>query len=68
MILTIKENYNKNDGGNLPMFSRSGKSTINQFLAFNSLKKRPLEQVKYDKAVEDYNFEHDDIGIMMDER
>jgi hypothetical protein len=29
MILTIQDDYDKHDGKNLPMFSRSGKSTIN---------------------------------------
>lgn len=28
MILTIKEGYDKKEGTDLPMFSRSGKSTI----------------------------------------
>ena len=28
MILTIKEGYDKSEGTDLPMFSRSGKSTI----------------------------------------
>jgi hypothetical protein len=35
MILTIQDNYDKSDGTKLPMFSRSGKSTVNQYLAFN---------------------------------
>jgi hypothetical protein len=28
MILTIQDDYNKNDGTDLPMFSRNGKSTV----------------------------------------
>lgn len=34
MILTVKDNYDKYDGTDLPMFSRSGKSTISQYLQF----------------------------------
>ena len=34
MILTVKENYDKYDGTDLPMYSRSGKSTTSQYLQF----------------------------------
>jgi hypothetical protein len=42
MILTIQDDYDKHDGSKLPMFSRSGKSTINQYLAFNQGGKRSV--------------------------
>ena len=46
MILTIKPNYNKTQGTDLPMFSRSGKSTTTQHPAFN-------QQVNtYDKKIQ----------------
>ena len=51
MILTIVDNYDKQQGTNLPMFSRSGKSTINQYLAFNSgNKKRSVDFIKEEAA------------------
>jgi len=34
MILTTRDDFDKNEGTNLPMFSRSGKSTVNKFLEF----------------------------------
>jgi hypothetical protein len=36
MILTTVENYDKNKGTDLPMFSRPGKFTKNQYLAFGA--------------------------------
>ena len=35
MILTIKDGYDKQAGTDLPMFSRTGKSTVSQYLQFN---------------------------------
>lgn len=38
MILTIVEGYDKHEGKDLPMFSRSGKTTISQHLQFTQHK------------------------------
>jgi len=34
MIVCLKEKFDKEQGRDLPMFSRSGKSTVSQYLAF----------------------------------
>ena len=65
MILTIVDNYDKQQGTNLPMFSRSGKSTINQYLAFNSgTKKRSVDVVNQDDA----DLDAEDMGLIMGEK
>ena len=43
MIITFEDSYDKQSGTKLPMFSRSGKSTINQYLVFNKEKKRSVD-------------------------
>ena len=40
MILTLGEGYDSHDGTALPMFSRSGKSTTSQYLAFQQGNKK----------------------------
>ena len=35
MILTVQEKYDKEKGTGLPMFSRPGKTTVSQYLAFD---------------------------------
>ena len=65
MILTIVDNYDKQQGTNLPMFSRSGKSTINQYLAFNSgTKKRSVDVGNQDDA----DLDAEDMGLIMGEK
>jgi hypothetical protein len=51
MILTIKDGYDKHEGKDLPMFSRSGKTTISQYQQFtqhrvnsNTPKKKKVEK------------------------
>ena len=39
MILTVQQDCDKKQGTNLPMFSRSGKSTTSQYQAFNNARK-----------------------------
>lgn len=39
MILTVKDDYNKEEGTGLPMFSRPGKRTVSQYLAFDQVGK-----------------------------
>jgi hypothetical protein len=64
MILTIDDSYNKNEGTNLPMLSRSGKSTINQYLAFNSAKKKSVDVTPQPKSNDD-DLDDEDIGLIM---
>lgn len=66
MILTIQDNYDKQQGTNLPMFSRSGKSTINQYLAFNSGsgKKRSIDA----GADDGFDVDAEDMGLIMGEQ
>ena len=67
MILTIVDNYDKQQGTNLPMFSRSGKSTINQYLAFNSgNKKRSVDLIREENDAADLDAE--DMGLIMGEK
>ena len=68
MILTIVDNYDKQQGTNLPMFSRSGKSTINQYLAFNSgTKKRSVDLIR-EEAAENADLDAEDMGLIMGEK
>jgi hypothetical protein len=34
MILTTNDNFNRQEGRDLPMFSRTGKSTTSQYIVF----------------------------------
>lgn len=45
MILTIKDGYDKHDGTDLPMFSRTGKSTVTQHMQFTQHKQPKLPAV-----------------------
>lgn len=66
MILTIKEDYNKFEGTDLPMFSRTGKSTVSQYLQFSQGRKdNSFERVKI--VEEEAGTEQDeDVDIMGD--
>lgn len=66
MILTIQD-FDKDQGTGLPMFSRAGKSTINQYLAFNSGsgKKRSVD---LGPTNDEFDVEGDDIGLIMGEQ
>lgn len=69
MILTIQDNYNKHQGTNLPMFSRSGKSTINQYLVFNQDKKRSVDVNAFRRDNnDDFDMEPDDLEMMMGDK
>jgi len=49
------------------MFSRSGKSTVNQYLAFNqSAKKRSVDM--HVNKQDDFDVDNDDIGLMMGDK
>lgn len=65
MILTIKDDYNKFEGTDLPMFSRTGKSTVSQYLQFSQGRKDHLfERVK--AVEEEIDIEQDDVDVMGD--
>ena len=65
MILTIKDDYNKFEGTDLPMFSRTGKSTVSQYLQFSQGRKDHLfERVK--TVEEEIDIEQDDVDVMGD--
>lgn len=69
MILTIQDDYDKHKGTKLPMFSRSGKSTINQYLVFNKEKKRSVDMGTFNsKGQEDFEVEPDDLEMMMGDK
>ena len=48
MIITLRDDYNKHEGTDLPMFSRGGKSTVNQYIAFQHHKSRRDAQDEQD--------------------
>jgi hypothetical protein len=35
MIVTVKDDFDKQQGTDLPMFSRSGKTTVTMYIAFS---------------------------------
>ena len=35
MIVTVRDDYDKSQGTDLPMFSRSGKTTTSMYIAFS---------------------------------
>lgn len=50
MIVTIKEDYDKSQGTDLPMFSRVGKTTVNMYIAFSQAAAANHEEEEYLKA------------------
>lgn len=50
------------------MFSRSGKSTINQYLAFNQSGKKRSIDMGVPKQQDDFDVDQDDIGLMMGDK
>lgn len=63
MILTIRE-HDKHEGTDLPMFSRTGKSTISQYLQFSHHQKK--QQPQHTNVVEEeYGDELEDIQMIM---
>jgi hypothetical protein len=68
MILTVRDDYNKNEGVDLPMFSRSGKSTSSYYIAFNTKNKnRHIQSDRNDEKDDEDMIGQDDIGLMMGE-
>lgn len=69
MILTVRDDYNKFEGTDMPMFSRSGRFTSNQYLCFNQKGKDRKEEIVQDKVEdEEENEGQADIGMMMGEK
>jgi hypothetical protein len=58
MIISIRDDFNKFEGTGLPMFSRSGRFTNNQFLCFNTKTKNPKEEAHIEEMDED----DDEVG------
>jgi len=46
MILTVRDDYDKFEGTDMPMFSRSGRFTKNQYLCFNQKGKERKEEIE----------------------
>lgn len=46
MILTVEEDYDKQHGTDLPMFSRVGKTTVSMYIAFSqaAMNKKELDE------------------------
>jgi hypothetical protein len=47
MIVTVRDDYDKHQGTDLPMFSRSGKTTISQYIAFSQAAHLRHEEEEY---------------------
>ena len=62
MILTVQDDYDKEKGTTLPMFSRAGKSTVSQYLVFNNA---PGNRKEFDIRRGGTTEEDDDFELMM---
>ena len=62
MILTIKEDFDKELGTSLPMISRAGKSTIPQHLCFNNA---PGNRKEFHFTRKDENNDEDDLAALL---
>ena len=47
MIVTVKDDYDKHTGTDLPMFSRSGKTTVSMYIAFSQAAHQRHEEEEY---------------------
>ena len=50
MIVTVKDDYDKEQGTDLPMFSRVGKTTVSMYIAFSQAAMNKHEEEEYMKA------------------
>ena len=57
MIVTVRDDYDKHQGTDLPMFSRSGKTTISQYIAFSQAAHLRHEEEEYLKQNPGANLE-----------
>lgn len=60
MILNLDDGYDKSEGTNLPMFSRTGKFTISMYMVFNQ-KKRSVDPSPRPQD----HLEDEDIGLLL---
>lgn len=68
MILSTKDDCNK-DGSDLPMFSRSGKSTISSYLAFSQHTKKPVIEKPIDPLEQNLQqLANDDLGLVLGDK
>ena len=65
MILTIKDDFDKELGTSLPMISRAGKSTIPQHLCFNNA---PGNRKEFTFTKKDEGGDDDDFGILLGDK
>lgn len=82
MIVTVKEDYDKDQGTDLPMFSRVGKTTVSMYIAFSQaamnkheeeewLKRNPLGDINdYRQKKKSNRKKNDDggLGALKDQR
>ena len=71
MIITFEDSYDKQKGTKLPMLSRSGKSTIDQYLVFGKEKKRSIDSGVFSsnqQPQEDLEVEPDDLEMIMGDK
>lgn len=57
MIVTVKDDYDKHQGTDLPMFSRSGKTTVSMYIAFSQAAHQRHEEEEYLKSNPGSNIE-----------
>ena len=65
MILTIVDDYDKEQGTSLPMLSRAGKSTIPQHLCFNNA---PGNRKEFQFSKKDEGGDDDDFGMLLGDK
>jgi len=83
MIVTVKEDFDKDQGTDLPMFSRVGKTTVSMYIAFSQAAMNKHEEEDYLKhnpgvTVEEYRQQKKDrqlkkaddggLGTLKDQR
>jgi len=61
MIISLKEDFDRELGVNLPMISRAGKSTIPQHLCFNNA---PGNKKEFNFTKKDPN-ENEDLSLLL---
>ena len=67
MIISLKEDFDRELGTSLPMISRAGKSTIPQHLCFNNAPGNKKE-FNFAKKGEDIEEDNDDFSLLLGEK
>ena len=65
MIISTKEDYDRDLGTSLPMISRAGKATIPQHLCFNNA---PGNKKQYNFSKKEDEFELDDFSVLFGQK